>query len=85
MQSAITYVAQVLKRNRTLKVINLAENKLDVSCLVAVAEALVRPFPFSFSHSLAKTNAHRRNTISASKHSVSAKSSAAVPTSTEYV
>ena len=37
----ITYIAQVLKRNRTLKVLNLSENKLDVSCLVAVAEALV--------------------------------------------
>jgi len=37
----ITYIAQVLKRNRTLKVLNLSENKLDVPCLVAVAEALV--------------------------------------------
>lgn len=37
----ITYLAQVLKRNRTLKVLNLSENKLDVSCLVAIAEALV--------------------------------------------
>lgn len=31
----------MLKRNRTLKVLNLSENKLDVQCLVAVAEALV--------------------------------------------
>jgi protein phosphatase 1 regulatory subunit 37 len=34
-------MAQVLKRNRTLKVLNLSENKLDVQCLVVVAEALV--------------------------------------------
>ncbi|KAG5637415.1 hypothetical protein H0H81_004673 [Sphagnurus paluster] len=38
--TGITYIAQVLKRNRTLKVLNLSENKLDVSCLVAIAEAL---------------------------------------------
>jgi protein phosphatase 1 regulatory subunit 37 len=31
----------VLKRNRTLKVLNLSENKLDVQCLVTIAEALV--------------------------------------------
>jgi len=37
----------VLKRNRTLKVLNLSENKLDVPCLVIIAEALV-----GFSHSL---------------------------------
>jgi protein phosphatase 1 regulatory subunit 37 len=42
LQAGITYVAQVLKRNRTLKVLNLSENKLDVAGLVAVAEALVR-------------------------------------------
>lgn len=40
-QNGITYVAQVLKRNRTLKVLNMSENKLDVQCLVTVAEALV--------------------------------------------
>jgi len=40
-QSGITYLAQVLKRNRTLKVLNLSENKLDVQCLVTIAEALV--------------------------------------------
>lgn len=34
-------MAQVLKRNRTLKVLNLSENKLDMQCLVAIAEALV--------------------------------------------
>jgi hypothetical protein len=40
-QNGITYLAQVLKRNRTLKLLNLSENKLDVGCLVAIAEALV--------------------------------------------
>ncbi|KAH7929207.1 RNI-like protein [Leucogyrophana mollusca] len=40
LRSGVTYIAQVLKRNRTLKVLNLAENKLDVGCLVAIAEAL---------------------------------------------
>jgi hypothetical protein len=34
----------VLKRNRTLKVLNLSENKLDVQGLVVIAEALVRVF-----------------------------------------
>ena len=41
VQNGITYIAQVLKRNRTLKVLNLSENKLDVPCLVIIAEALV--------------------------------------------
>ncbi|KAI0002469.1 hypothetical protein BJV74DRAFT_876497 [Russula compacta] len=40
IRSGITYVAQVLKRNRTLKVLNLSENKLEVAGLVAIAEAL---------------------------------------------
>ncbi|KAJ7025845.1 RNI-like protein [Mycena alexandri] len=40
LRTGITYIAQVLKRNRTLKVLNLAENKLDVACLVSLAEAL---------------------------------------------
>lgn len=44
-QTGINYIAQVLKRNRTLKVLNLSENKLDVQGLVAVAEALVRIKP----------------------------------------
>jgi hypothetical protein len=43
LQGGITYIAQVLKRNRTLKVLNLSENKLEVAGLVAIAEALVRP------------------------------------------
>ncbi|KAI9512011.1 hypothetical protein F5148DRAFT_1166859 [Russula earlei] len=33
IRAGITYVAQVLKRNRTLKVLNLSENKLEVSGL----------------------------------------------------
>ena len=41
IRTGITYIAQVLKRNRTLKVLNLSENKLDVQGLVAIAEALV--------------------------------------------
>lgn len=40
-QNGLTYIAQVLKRNRTLKVLNLSENKIDVQGLVAIAEALV--------------------------------------------
>ncbi|KAG5726140.1 Leucine-rich repeat-containing protein 68 [Termitomyces sp. T112] len=40
LRMGITYLAQVLKRNRTLKVLNLSENKLDVMCLATIAEAL---------------------------------------------
>ncbi|KLO15169.1 RNI-like protein [Schizopora paradoxa] len=40
IKAGISYVAQVLKRNRTLKVMNLCENKLDVMGLAVVAEAL---------------------------------------------
>ncbi|KAI0042771.1 RNI-like protein, partial [Auriscalpium vulgare] len=40
IRTGITYIAQVLKRNRTLKVLNLSENKLDVQGLVSIAEAL---------------------------------------------
>ncbi|THG93260.1 hypothetical protein EW026_g7934 [Hermanssonia centrifuga] len=40
IRTGITYISQVLKRNRTLKVLNLSENKLDVQGLVAIAEAL---------------------------------------------
>jgi hypothetical protein len=43
-QGGISYIAQVLKRNRTLKVLNLSENKLDVQALVVLAEALVGVF-----------------------------------------
>lgn len=41
-QNGVTYIAQVLKRNRTLKVLNLSENKIDMQGLVTIAEALVR-------------------------------------------
>lgn len=41
-QNGVVYIAQVLKRNRTLKVLNLSENKIDVQGLVSIAEALVR-------------------------------------------
>lgn len=40
LRNGVTYLSQVLKRNRTLKVLNLAENKLDIQCLVVIAEAL---------------------------------------------
>ncbi|KAF9489856.1 RNI-like protein [Pleurotus eryngii] len=40
LRTGVSYLAQVLKRNRTLKVLNLSENKLDVPCLVYIAEAL---------------------------------------------
>lgn len=42
VQHGVNYLAQVLKRNRTLKVLNLSENKIDGAGLVALAEALVR-------------------------------------------
>ncbi|KAG1811092.1 hypothetical protein EV424DRAFT_1570860 [Suillus variegatus] len=42
LRNGVTYLAHVLKRNRTLKVLNFSENKLDVQCLVAIAEALRR-------------------------------------------
>lgn len=41
MQNGVVYIAQVLKRNRTLKVLNLSENKIDMQGLVAIAESLV--------------------------------------------
>ena len=41
LQGGVTYIAQVLKRNRTLKVLNLSGNKIDVQGLATVAEALV--------------------------------------------
>jgi hypothetical protein len=43
-QNGVSYIAQVLKRNRTLKVLNLSENKLDVQGLVQIADALVGCF-----------------------------------------
>lgn len=44
-QGGVSYIAQVLKRNRTLKVLNISENRLDMTGLLAVAEALVRSLP----------------------------------------
>lgn len=43
-QHGVTYVAQVLKRNRTLKTLNLSENRIDSQGLTAIAEALVSTF-----------------------------------------
>ncbi|KAI0037180.1 hypothetical protein K488DRAFT_39518 [Vararia minispora EC-137] len=40
LRNGVTYIAQVLKRNRTLKVLNLSENKLGVQELVSIADAL---------------------------------------------
>lgn len=59
MQSGVTYIAQVLKRNRTLKVLNLGENKIDPQGLVALAEALVRPI-LSYSTDCASRRSSRR-------------------------
>lgn len=43
----MSYISQVLKRNRTLKVLNLSENKIDMLGLVSIAEALVSLTYFS--------------------------------------
>ncbi|GAA6018758.1 hypothetical protein JCM11491_003437 [Sporobolomyces phaffii] len=40
LRGGVTYISQVLKRNRTLKVLNLSENKIDMLGLVSIAEAL---------------------------------------------
>jgi hypothetical protein len=45
-QNGVLYIAQVLKRNRTLKVLNLSENKIDMQGLISIAEALVSPGVF---------------------------------------
>jgi hypothetical protein len=42
IKGGVTYIAQVLKRNRTLKVLNLSDNKIDSQGLMSIAEALVR-------------------------------------------
>lgn len=39
-QNGVGYIAQVLKRNRTLKVLNLADNRIDGAGLALLAEAL---------------------------------------------
>jgi ABC-type transporter Mla MlaB component len=38
----VQYIAQVLKRNRTLKVLNMSDNRIDSAGLAVLAEALVR-------------------------------------------
>ncbi|OCF72201.1 hypothetical protein I204_07466 [Kwoniella mangroviensis CBS 8886] len=40
IKNGVNYIAQVLKRNRTLKVLNLSDNQIGPSGLVALAEAL---------------------------------------------
>ena len=50
VQGGVTYISQVLKRNRTLRVLNLSDNKIEPAGLVALSEALVsqaRPVPLS--------------------------------------
>ena len=73
LQGGITYIAQVLKRNRTLKVLNLSENKLEVAGLVAIAEALVR---FQYSTQATALTQSRRNTIHALRHLISVRTHA---------
>jgi uncharacterized protein YjeT (DUF2065 family) len=65
LQGGITYIAQVLKRNRTLKVLNLSENKLEVAGLVAIAEGLVR---LSYNTEVPRLTRLRRNTIHVWRH-----------------
>ncbi|KAF8324920.1 uncharacterized protein EI90DRAFT_3074459 [Cantharellus anzutake] len=40
LKAGVTYIAQRLKRNRTLKALNLSDNKIEMSGFVAIAEAL---------------------------------------------
>ncbi|GAA6044301.1 hypothetical protein JCM8097_006756 [Rhodosporidiobolus ruineniae] len=40
LRNGVAYIAQVLKRNRTLKVLNLSENKVEPQGLIVLAEAL---------------------------------------------
>ncbi|BGP25240.1 leucine-rich repeat containing protein 68 [Rhodotorula toruloides] len=40
IRNGVTYIAQVLKRNRTLKVLNLSENRIDSQGLIVIGEAL---------------------------------------------
>ncbi|KAK8870050.1 hypothetical protein IAR55_000620 [Kwoniella newhampshirensis] len=40
IRNGVGYIAQVLKRNRTLKVLNLSDNQIGPSGLTAIAEAL---------------------------------------------
>lgn len=40
LQSGVNYIATVLKRNKTLKVLNLSENRIDYHGLLSLSEAL---------------------------------------------
>ena len=40
IRGGVTFLAQALKKNRTLKVLNLSDNNLDVPALVAIADSL---------------------------------------------
>ncbi|QRV93312.1 protein phosphatase 1 regulatory subunit 37 [Ceratobasidium sp. AG-Ba] len=40
LRGGVSYIAQVLKRNRTLRSLNLSENKVEVQGLMVLAEAL---------------------------------------------
>ncbi|KAH7338228.1 hypothetical protein B0J17DRAFT_661550 [Rhizoctonia solani] len=40
VRGGVSYIAQVLKRNRTLKTLNLSDNRIEVQGLVQLAEAL---------------------------------------------
>jgi hypothetical protein len=40
-KGGVNYIAQVLKRNTHLKVLNLSENRIDAVGLASLAEALV--------------------------------------------
>lgn len=40
-KNGVGYIAQVLKRNRTLRVLNLSDNRIEAPGLAALAEALV--------------------------------------------
>lgn len=42
VQEGVVYIAQALKRNRTLRILNLSDNRVDSQGLAAIAEALVR-------------------------------------------
>lgn len=79
----MAYIAQVLKRNRTLKVLNLSDNKIDPPGLTALAEALVRP-SYSLHHRLAHLTLDR-NTTRSSKPLMSAPIPAADQTWKVYV
>jgi protein phosphatase 1 regulatory subunit 37 len=49
-QGGVTYLSQVLKRNRTLRVLNLSDNKIEPAGLASIAEALVSKLRPSLRH-----------------------------------